>query len=254
MAQQKQPMIYNAPRFKVKQYDFGVFVGPAAGEKAKPFTVNDLETGKKVKLSDFKGKWLVIETGSSTCSMYTKNIDEMRKVREENPDVEFVIIYVREAHPGERLHQHRSYDEKIAAAKLLKPRYGEGRRVLVDELEGDFHKKYGMMPNVMYVIRPDGIVHYRVNWATPDSLRKALADRENFHTVENANVKELKASRGMFSALRTMWTGGVLALWDFVVATPQLVERHKKVDEYYQKHGRFENEPPKPKPAKQKAA
>lgn len=242
----QQPMIYNNPRFKVKQYDFGTFIGPAAGEKAKNFTATDLETGKAVKLSDFKGKWVAIETGSSTCSMYTKNIERMKQVREANPDVEFLIVYVREAHPGERLHQHRSFDEKLDAARLLKPRYGEDRRVLVDSIDGDFHKVYGMMPNILYVIRPDGKVHYRVNWATPESLTKALADRENLHTVENADMKELKASRGMFSALRTMWTGGILALWDFFKATPQLMHRHKMVDDYYREHGKFMNQPAKP--------
>lgn len=248
-----QPMEYNAPRFKVKQYDFGVFIGPAAGEKAKPFELIDLETGEKVTLADYKGKWLAIETGSATCSMYTKNIDAMREVRKAHPDVEFVVVYVREAHPGERLHQHKSFDEKVDAARLLKPRYGEDRRVLVDSHNGDFHKKYGMMPNVLYVIRPNGVVHYRVNWSTPESLRKALADRKSFHKIENADMKELKAARSMFTALRTMWTGGILALWDFVIATPKLIQRHHQVDEYYKKHGRFMNEPAKGKSAKKPA-
>ena len=246
MANQPEPMIYNNPRFKVKQYDFGTFLGPAAGEKAKDFEVTDLETGKPVKLSDFKGKWVVIETGSSTCSMYTKNIEEMKKVRAEHPDVEFLLIYVREAHPGERLHQHKNFDEKIKAAKLLKPRYKEDRRVLVDSIDGDFHKAYGMLPNILYIIRPDGKVHCRVNWSTPGMARKALEDRKTIHKVENADMKELKASRGMFSALRTMWTGGFLALLDFFVALPKLAHRHHMVDEYYKKHGRFMNQAPKP--------
>ncbi len=43
----------------------------------------------------------------------------------------------------------------------------------------------------------------------------------------------------MLIALRTMWTGGFLALWDFVVALPRLARRHKLVDDYYQKHGKF---------------
>ena len=102
-----------------------------------------------------------------------------------------------------------------------------------------------MMPNMTYVINPEGIVHYRCNWATVDGVREALKDREHIHTGENADMEKLKASRGMAVALRTMWTGGLLALWDFFVATPSLLKRHKMVDAYYAKHGRFDNKPAK---------
>ena len=66
--QQKKP-VYNNKRFKPSEYAFDMFVGPRAGEPLKDFTLTDLETGKPIKLSDFKGKWVVVETASSTCSM-----------------------------------------------------------------------------------------------------------------------------------------------------------------------------------------
>lgn len=243
MAEAQQPMVYNTPRFKVHDYNFDMFIGPAAGEKFKDFTLTDLETGQDVKLSDFAGKWVVIETGSSTCSMYTKNIVTMKDVAAEFPDVEFLMVYVREAHPGERLGPHKSIDEKFKAAHLVGPRYGEFRRVLVDNLDGDFHRAYGAMPNVVYVIRPDGTIHYRCNWAAPHLIAEALRDRENLHTVENAPTAELRAERAIPHMIRTMWTGGVVALYDFVKAMPLTVAKHKKVDAYYAKHGRFRNQP-----------
>ena len=226
----------------VKQYDWDVFVGPAAGEEVGDYNFTDLD-GKEVKLSDYRGKWAVLETGSSTCSMYSKNIPDMKDVAAKYPDVEFLLIYVREAHPGERLHQHRSFDEKLTAAKLVAPRYSESRRVLVDSYDGAYHRAHGAMPNTVYVIRPDGIVHYRCNWATPEAISESLADREHFHTVENADVHSLKASRGLYTSLRTMWTGGFIALWDFVKSGPQLAKRHKLVDEYYSEHGKFKQQP-----------
>ena len=75
-----QPPSYNNKRFKVSDYNFEMFVGPRAGDQVKEFTFTDLNTGSDVKLSDFEGKWLVIETGSSTCSMYTKNIPDMKEI------------------------------------------------------------------------------------------------------------------------------------------------------------------------------
>jgi len=233
---------YNNPRFKIKLYDWDLFKGPAAGDAAPDFTVTDLDSGTEVSLSDFKGKWVAIETGSSTCSMYTKNIPGMEALRAEHADVEFLVIYVREAHPGERLHQHKTFAEKTAAAKLLKPRYKENRRVLVDSHDGDFHQQYGMKPNVIYVIRPDGSVHYRCDWAHEDGLKEALENREQLHTLEHADIDKLHAARGMGITLRTMWTGGIIALWDFFAAGPELVKRHKFEDEYYRKHGRFRNQ------------
>ena len=141
----KSKPIYNNKRFKPSEYNFDMFVGPRAGDPLQDFTLTDLESGNPVKLSDFKGKWVVVETASSTCSMYTKNIPDMKDIAEEMNDVEFVVVYVREAHPGERLAQHKDISEKIEAAKLVAPRYGEHRRVLVDNYEGDFHRAYGAM-------------------------------------------------------------------------------------------------------------
>lgn len=242
MTQPQQP-VYNNPRFRVVDYNFDTFVGPQAGDPYIDATLYDLETRDEVKLSDFAGKWVVIETGSSTCSMYTKNIGVWKDIIPNYPDVEWLMVYVREAHPGERLGPHQSMEEKFKAAELVAPRYKEFRRVLVDNLEGDFHRAYGAMPNVVYIIRPDGTIHYRCNWSAPHLVDAALKDRENYHRVENAPVAELRASRAVMHMARTMWTGGIVALYDFVKALPLTAAKHVQTDRYYEKHGRFRNQP-----------
>ena len=238
MGNNKQTLPYLNPRFKIKQYDWDVFVGPAAGEPAVDFTVTDF-SGKEYTLSDFLGKWVVLETGSSTCSQYTKNIDQMRGLRGEFPDVEFLLIYVREAHPGERLSQHKRFSDKLNAARLLPEKYHEDRRILIDTLNGDMHRVYGAMPNVIYVINPEGSVHYRCDWTHVDGLRTALSKRDHVHAIEHASLKDISASRTLWVAIKTMWTGGFLALWDFIAATPALYRHHKLIDAYYDKHGKF---------------
>jgi hypothetical protein len=134
-------------------------------------------------------------------------------------------------------------DDKFKSAELVAPRYKEFRRVLVDSLDGDFHRAYGAMPNVVYIIRPDGTIHYRCNWAAPHLIEAALEDRESYHKVENAPTAELRATRSMPHMMRTMWTGGVVALYDFFKAAPLTVAKHVQVDAYYEKHGRFRNQP-----------
>ena len=144
---------------------------------------------------------------------------------------------------GERLGPHKKFDDKIKAAKLVGPRYAEHRRVLVDNFEGDFHRAYGAMPNVLYIIRPDGKIHYRCNWATPAAVRGALRDRARFHTLENADTLSLRAGRKKMHMIRTMWTGGGIALYDFFRGMPLTLARHYKTDTFYKKHGRFINDP-----------
>jgi peroxiredoxin len=227
---QREP--YLRPRFSPSHYDLSAFPGPRAGESARDFTLYDLD-GNPVKLSAYRGKWVVLETGSATCSMYTKNIPGIKQLQDEFPDVEFLVVYVREAHPGERLGQHKSFVDKQRAAALLKPRYGEYRQVLIDTLEGDMHRFYGLLPNIVYIINPDGVVHYRCNWATIDGIRKALGERNRVHTDENADMLKLWRERDTLNSLRTMWTGGFVALWDFAKAVPRLIKGHKVADRQY---------------------
>ena len=230
------PYLY--PRFRPRNYDYSAFAGPRAGEPAIDMSLTD-SNGKQIRLSGFRGKWVVIETASATCSMYTKNIPGMKALRQEFPDVEFIVVYVREAHPGERLGQHKTDDDKKSAALLLKNRYREDRRILIDSLEGDMHRAYGAMPNIVYIINPEGFVHYRCNWATVDGVRKALSERSYLHSEENADMMKLWKDRNTWNSLRTMWTGGLLALWDFMLAVPYMIQRHKEADKAYERDGQF---------------
>lgn len=233
---------YLTPRFKPGLYNWDMFIGPRAGEPAVDFTATDMD-GKEVRLSDFRGKWVVLETGSATCSQYTKNIGSMAELARKFPDVEFLVVYVREAHPGERKRQHKSFEDKVEGARLLPVKYGENRRVLIDSLDGQMHRAYGGMPNILYIVNPDGIVHYRCDWALVRGVEKALADRDRIHTDEHADMEEINASRGVWIAVRTMWTGGFMALFDFIVALPTLFKKHKLVDDFYKTYGRFRNRP-----------
>lgn len=238
MKNETQKPDYLNPRFKVGLYDWDKFVGPGAGEPAVDFTCVDFND-KQHSLSDYRGKWVVIETGSATCSQYSKNINNMKAMQAEFPDVAFVLVYVREAHPGERLKQHRTFADKLEAAKLLPTRYEEHRLILVDTLDGGMHRAYGSMPNVVYVVNPEGIIHYRCDWTYIDGLRKALTERDHPHTEEHAVLRQISAQRSIWTAVRTMWTGGIIALWDFVAQTPALYKKHKLIDAYYNEHGRF---------------
>jgi Iodothyronine deiodinase len=89
-------------------------------------------------------------------------------------DVEFFLVYVREAHPGERYPAHETSEQKIQDAKALAELEGIGAKVLVDDLDGTIHRNYGQQPNMLYVIDKEGRVFFRALWAAETSLRRAL--------------------------------------------------------------------------------
>ena len=93
------------------------------------------------------------------------------------------------------------------------------------------------MPNFVYVIRPDGTVHYRVNWATPNELRKALTERDRYHAYENADLDKPRPDRGIIGHIRTMYIGGLLSHWDFLKEFPIIVRAHFTTDSYYRENG-----------------
>src|SRR4051812_38161490 len=123
--------------------------GPKPGSRAPDFEGRTLD-GDVVRLRDFKGeKNVVLTFGSATCPMTAATIAGMNDLYEDyaGEDVEFLFVYVREAHPGEQLGPHESYDEKLAAAELLREEEDIEMPIVVDEVNGTIHRKYGKLPN-----------------------------------------------------------------------------------------------------------
>lgn len=220
-------MEYNYQRFKLSDYDLMHFPGPKAGDVMPDFTLYD-QQGNEVRLSAFRGKWLVIETGSTSCMMYARNVSAASRLIEKYPDVEFLVVYVREAHPGHKLPAHRSLNEKLELSKTLAPLYDEKRKVMVDSLEGDLHRTFGGLPNVIYLIDPQGKVVFRVDWGEPGKLDQALAHRNRLHEDDHCTHEHMSAPLGL--SLAILLRSGRDALWDFLKAAVFLIPTHKKAD------------------------
>jgi len=217
---------YNYPRFLSGQYDFEVFEGPDAGEHYRDAGLKTLD-GEAVRLSDFLArKPLVLETGSMTCPMYGKAVRPMQELAGRYPELEFVVMYVREAHPGERVGPHRTAEEKIAAARASSRRHGERRTVLIDDLDGTAHRLYGAMPNSIFVIDRDGTVVFRSIWNSAGDMDAVLRAFVQGRKVVSRDLKP--APPFTPGSMRTLLMGGVVALWDFLVSLADLVRKHRK--------------------------
>ena len=90
-------------------------------------------------------------------------LSELREKYQEQ-GFEFLIVYVREAHPGEHFPHHTSLEQKLAHARKLRDLEKVKLPILVDDLHGTAHKAYGLLPNMIYLIDREGVVVYKSDW------------------------------------------------------------------------------------------
>ncbi len=198
--------------------------GPKAGEEAPNFELPSLE-GKKVRLSDYEGRNVVLTFGSATCPMTAGSIRGLNRLHEQysDEDVQFLFVYVREAHPGEDLPAHRSLDDKAEAAELFREEEGVEVPILVDKLDGKVHRQYGGWPNSTYLIDKSGRVAFRAVWTRPSVIEEALEELlenqeesgEEHAVVRGGEDRALPRRYGMLHARRAVERGGPRAVRDF---------------------------------------
>ena len=103
-------------------------------------------------------------------------MDQM--AREFADDVNFLFVYVREAHPDTHPDwpAHKSIEQKLEHARALRKRHGTPRTIVVDSLEGEVHRVYGGMPNMSWIVDHAGIVAYKAAWTSEIDLRAAIGE------------------------------------------------------------------------------
>jgi peroxiredoxin len=201
------------------------FAGPEPGAKAPDFKARALD-GETVCLSDYEGKKNVLLVfGSATCPMTAGSIRGINELYNEfrGDEIEFLFVYVREAHPGEKVPAHRSLSDKIRAARLLRDEEEIQMPVVVDDLRGSIHRKYSRLPNPAFLIDKSGRVAFRSMWAKPAELGEAIeellklqAERGVDHVVVGGGQDlSMPVSYGVLFSYRALERGGEQALNDF---------------------------------------
>jgi alkyl hydroperoxide reductase subunit AhpC len=167
------------------------------GDKAPDFEAMTLD-GEKVRLSDFRGNaHVVLECGCSTCPPFVNSVKyaatSIEKLHNEykNRGFQFFLLYVREAHPGELIGAHSSFEEKKMRAKELRDTEQMSVPILVDELDGPVHRAYGSRANSLFIINKDGLLVFKSEWADPLQVKDTL---ENLLEWERARA----AGRGAY--------------------------------------------------------
>lgn len=155
--------------------------------------------GEPIRAADLLGgssiKALLIVTGSLTCPMTIGSLDEVRELHEEFGDeIPFLLLYVREAHPGENFPQPKTYSEKVEHARCMRESYDVSWPVAVDDIDPTLHRSLDTKPNSVHLIDSTGIIVFRALFAGDiGSLRKALIRLSTDQTIEK---KETQAFLG----------------------------------------------------------
>lgn len=211
---------YNYSNFSTSDYDFNSFDGPALGAKAPNAELATL-AGDTVNLLDFSGDFLVLEMGSITCPLFQSRRGTMSDLVKFFPDVSHAILYVREAHPGEKIKKHAQLGDKIDNARRLQKSDGEQRQILIDSLEGPTHAAYGSRPNSVFIINKNGCVMFHSDWNNPSATTRALKLLKAGKSA--AHVKSYFRPALPPIALRTFKHGGKGSAADFFAGLPKLI-------------------------------
>lgn len=210
---------YNYDEFSANEYNLDSSQGPKLGSKAPNFEVLNLG-GEITHLLDFAGSFLVLETGSITCPLFQGRRKKMASLVLEFPNVSFSVLYVREAHPGEKIPSHKSIEEKGDWARILRDKDKEQRAILLDDISGTVHSAYGSYPNAVFIINKNGCVVFESDWNSPSATRSALIQLTN---GQAASTKSYFLPVSPIVAIKTLYRGGTVAFFDFILSLPKLI-------------------------------
>lgn len=114
--------------------------------------------------------------GSATCPVTDNAAPGLKELHERFGDrVRFVMVNVREAHPGEDFPQPGTIEEKTLHASRLRDLHGFDFEVAVDDVDGSLHRALSPKPNSAYLLGRDETILFRAQWANDtEALAAAL--------------------------------------------------------------------------------
>ncbi len=166
----------------------------------------------------FGHKPVLLIFGSMTCPMTASAAPSVQELYDEFGDrIDFIMLYVREAHPGEHFTQSETMEEKLEHARALKKFYDIQWTVAADNIDGDLHRALDPKPNAAFLINSEGIILFRSLWAADqDALHQALDAATAGRLPERKQSETLigPVTRAMGQVQKVMKRGGPQAVSD----------------------------------------
>lgn len=183
--------------------------------------------GRTVTQADYLGdRPLLLFTGSITCPMTASAMPSLKQLHAEYGDsVHFLLLNVREAHPGEAYPQPDNDDAKLQHAQALASRYDMPWDVVVDGLDGELHQALGSKPNSAVLVDTNGVIVFRAHWSADEAgLRRALGSIAVGRALTRRNSRAMMAPmmRAMGHVHGTMSLAGRQAHKDLIRSAPPM--------------------------------
>lgn len=160
----------------------GDLIGPFDLHTTDGTVLNSADLAKRVQP-------VLLVFGSRTCPVTEDGADGLRNLHALYGDqVRFVMIQVREAHPGSIIGQPKTFGQKLRHAVDLKAHHQLPFEVAVDDIDGTFHRRLGARPNSAYLIDPSGLIVFRAQWAN-----QTEAIGEALHAVTTRHAPRVRA-------------------------------------------------------------
>jgi thiol-disulfide isomerase/thioredoxin len=149
----------------------------AAGDAFPEFELITADNSRLVNDDVFGEKPVIFIFGSMTCPMTASAAPTVQELYDEFGDrVNFIMMYVREAHPGEYFAQSETIEEKLGYARALKDFYGIQWTVAADNVDGDLHRALDPKPNSAFLMDKGGTILFRSLWASDYCALRAALD------------------------------------------------------------------------------
>ncbi len=194
----------------------------APGNTVPEFELISTDGSRLVNDDVFGEKPVIFIFGSMTCPMTASAAPTVQELYDEFGDrVNFIMMYVREAHPGEHFAQSETIEEKLGYARALKDFYGIQWTVAADNVDGDLHRALDPKPNSAFLMDKGGTILFRSLWASDYcALRRALVAAANGRVPEiQQSVRMIgPVSRAMGLVQEVMVRGGPQAVRDLWLA------------------------------------
>lgn len=149
---------------------------PRAGDPVPQFDLSIVGGGRFQSDDLARTAPALLVFGSATCPVTDNAAPGLKELYERFGDrVRFVMVNVREAHPGADFPQPATLEEKTLHAERLRDLHGFDFEVAVDDVDGSLHRALSPKPNSAYLVAHDKTILFRAQWANDtEALAAAL--------------------------------------------------------------------------------
>ena len=222
---------FEHPKLKDVIHDMYVRAGEPGGGDPLPAPFDlELVDGDRLRSADLatSGRPLLLAFGSRTCPVTESSMAGLIDLYERyGKSIRFVMVQVREAHPGASIPQPRTMEQKRTHAMDLRAQSRLPFEVAVDDLEGGLHLTLGSRPNSLFVVSSQGTILLSAQWANETgAIGQGLSAivsgvRPRRQRITRTMPAMMKAIGHIGGVLGAAGTGATADMWK--IAPPMVV-------------------------------